>query len=636
MMDLCRQEPSTRISTFYFLFRTALALAVFAVAEAQTAKPPLPSPEEIVAHWRKAVHAGRGLESVFVTTTSDEDGIPGKIEESVTSRGPYRRTVTRQFDDSETVVGEGFVQRRDWNGFVRDIEGQELSRLRSRIFQENVILFGPPQLMAQAEVSLSGDGKLYDLRLTPPGGTPVTWSIDPKTWLAVRTVRMGDEDSDITTTYHAWREIGGQFTPQSADVSESNKPDYRWERTGVKPDAGDATFERPAPWPTDAHLDANAPPIPFNFENGHIMFKVSVNGRPPAWFIFDTGADQQVINQTRMEEFGLKTYAKSSTTGGGNTAEYGYAKGATFTLPGVVLRDQHVAVLDQTGLERALGMPIGGILGYDFISRFVVEIDYAKQLIKLHEPGSWSYAGSGFVVPITFDTGIPFTHGEISVATKKNIPAFFVLDFGAMETMTLTSPFVKANNLISLAGSNSQVNRPAGLEKQFFAQNNVRGRIDELRLGAMTVESIPVNLSVNSTGAYASPNFSGTIGQTLYRRYHVFIDYPRKRMIFEPTPEAAKPFPDRQTYGLSMLASGPDLHTYTVAAVRPGSPAETDGFRKGDVISAMDGRPAAQFTLGELREALMRSGERRQFEVTRAADKVPVRVEVRLVSIDRN
>src|SRR5215469_11648892 len=277
MMDLRGQEHSMRISTFYCLFRTALALAVFAVAKGQAAQPPLPSAEEIVAHWRKAVQAGQDRQSVFVTTASYEDGIPGKIEEFVASWGPYRRTVTRQFDDSETVVGEGVAQRRDWNGFVRDVEGQELSRLRSRIFQENVILFGPPQLMAQAEVSLSGDGKLYDLRLTPPGGTPVTWSIDPKTWLPVRTVRMGDEDSDITTTYHAWHEIGGLFTPQTAGVSETNKPDYRWERIGMKPDAGNATFERPAPRPSDVHLDANAPPIPFNFENGHIMFKVSVN-----------------------------------------------------------------------------------------------------------------------------------------------------------------------------------------------------------------------------------------------------------------------------------------------------------------------------------------------------------------------
>jgi hypothetical protein len=115
------------------------------------------------------------------------------------------------------------------------------------------------------------------------------------------------------------------------------------------------------PEPSDAALAPNAP-IPFTMESNHIMFNVSVNGRPPIGFILDTGADQNVINSTRLAEFGLKNYAKSTSTGGGNAAEYDYAAGATFTLPGVELRNQHVATIGKTGLERALGVKLGGIL----------------------------------------------------------------------------------------------------------------------------------------------------------------------------------------------------------------------------------------------------------------------------------
>src|SRR5439155_2330176 len=177
---------------------------------------------------------------------------------------------------------------------------------------------------------------------------------------------------------------------------------------------------------------------------------------------------------------------RSATTGGGGTAEYDYSDGATFSLPGVEIRRQHVAVLDQSGLERALGVPLGGLLGYDFISRFVVEIDYDRRLVTLHDPKRWTYAGRGIIVPVTFDAGIPFAEGTISVPTKPAIPAYFVMDFGAAETATLTSPFVKANDLASLAGTSARVNRPAGLEKQFFAQNNVRGHLDRLALGGLT------------------------------------------------------------------------------------------------------------------------------------------------------
>src|SRR5262249_40566516 len=129
-------------------------------------------------------------------------------------------------------------------------------------------------------------------------------------------------------------------------------------------------------------------------------------------------------------------------------------------------------------------------------------------------------------------------------------------------------------------------------------------------------------------------NFSGTIGETIYTRYHVFLDYSRKRAIFEPTDETAKPFQERKTYGLSFLASGSDLHTFTVVGVRPGSGAERDGFKRGDKLLSVDGKPNTDFVLSALRDMLTHVGDKHQFEVQRDKDPVKLSVEVTLVSLD--
>ena len=178
------------------------------------------------------------------------------------------------------------------------------------------------------------------------------------------------------------------------------------------------------------------------------------------------------------------------------------------------------------------------------------------------------------------------------------------------------------------------MNRPTGLESQFFAQNNVRGHLQRLTIGGLTVNNVPVNMSVNTTGAYASTNFSGTVGETIYSRYHCYLDYSNYRIILEPGPEANKPFPGRETYGLTLLASGADLHMYTIAAVRPGSPAEVDGFQKGDVILGEDGKNASEFTLRELRESLSHAGQHHALEVQRGGERRTTNVDVRLVSIE--
>jgi hypothetical protein len=672
-------------------FPSITALLVFAgclVLVAPTPAPAdadsaaaVPSAKEIVARWRQAVHApgaGAGAYAVL-TATSNQDGIEGRIEERLLRDDPgptaaakglaqpaedfglYRAVVKRKYDETDTVVtarpgaSEWTGVQRDWNGWLRDIRGREMLRLRAAIVETRAAVFGPGDEWNDARVSLSDDGKTCILRLVPKGATAasgppsrsgeaadnavaVTFVLDAATMRPIRSVRSGSEDGAITTTYAEFeaKEDGALLIPREGRVSETDKPDYTWKRDGVHFAAEPPRKAFAAPWPGggDTQLAADAPPIPFDFDTAHIVFKASVNGRPPIGFILDTGANENCIQSTRLADFGLKTYAMSASTGGGGTADYGFTRDVTLTLPGVTLKDQHAAVVDQSGLERAMGVPLGGLVGYDFISRFVIEIDYAKKLMTLHDPVHWTYSGPGAIVPVVFDKGIPHTDGAITVAGRE-IPAYFVIDFGAAETMTLTSPFIRANNLLALAQTNAQVNGPA-VANQFFSQTTVRGRVDRLTLGAppLVAESIPVNLSKNTSGAYASPNFAGTVGQGIDRRYHVFLDYTRNRVIFEPTAEARQPFPEKQTYGLSLLASGPDLRTYTVSAIRPGSPAEADGLQKDDVVARFDDKPASDFTLAELRAALNRTGEKHRFEVKRGGETVAIPVEVRLVSVD--
>ena len=582
----------------------------------------IPSASSIVQQWRAAVHRRGDTQAgmVHLKFSAVEDGLAGTLEEWVTSRGEFRRSTVRQFDHNDIVLTLNHAQRRDWNDFVRELDGTELQRLRSEAFVEQAMIFGPPAAMNAAQVRETPDLQFWTLQFTPFGALPVTWYIDKQTSLPAKAAFAGPEDLDINTAYDEWRWASGAFYPHHISVSETDQSlsEYRLSQSLVTSSADAAVFAPFKLGASDVVMDADVVTLPFTLEDNHIVLRTQVNGRPGIGFILDTGDEHETINTPRMASFGLTSYGSVHSGGGGGPAEMSFATGATFTFPGVELRDQHVSVLDQSGLERALGIPLGGLLGYDFLSRFVVEIDYERKTLKLHDPNGWRYAGQGAIVPITFDDdGIPYFDAVLSVPTKPNLPAHLVMDFGAAETMTLTSPFVKQNDLIKLAGTNTNIATPAGLEKQFFTQNNLRGHIDELHLGAIVARSIPVNLSANTSGAYASPNFAGTIGQGIFSRYHVFLDYARHRAIFENTARTDAPFLERKVFGLSLVAAGPDLHTFTISAVRSGSAAESAGFRKGDVITGFDDMPATEFSLGDLRGWLVKEGERHLLRVNR-------------------
>jgi hypothetical protein len=243
-----------RARTFISFLLVVIALPNLAASQMSSH----PSAQEVLTKWRAAVHAQKAnrLKLAVLVSNSNQDGINGNVEEWITTSGDYRCTTKREFDDTEVVVTPQAAELRDWNGFVRAVQGKELSRLRTEIFEKRVIVFGPPTQMPGASVSQSDDKKAYLLQTAPPGGVAMTWYVDATTWLPAKSVRPGD-DTEITTTYDDWLPQDEIMTPRRVSVSETDKPDYQWKEASLQFEKHivRGTFDAPTPRPTDAFLD---------------------------------------------------------------------------------------------------------------------------------------------------------------------------------------------------------------------------------------------------------------------------------------------------------------------------------------------------------------------------------------------
>jgi hypothetical protein len=595
--------------------------------------------QQILAQWRASVQA-RGVRQgeVHLLRQGSDDSLPTVTDEWIGADGDYRVRIDRKFDSDEIVLKDGQAKRRDWDGYVRSLNGDELTRLRSEAFAARVLAFGPSGDVAVSDVGTSADGCCDVLTLTPPGGAGFVWTIDRKTHLPVSSYKLEGEGDAATTQYEDWSASPwGTLIPHRIKVIDTDRvpATFTVQSATFLTIKSAADFPDLVPGPSDMRMTSDTAALPFTLEANHIVIPVSVNGHAPMDFIFDTGDESEGLNSARLSSLGVASYGSTAISGGGQQAQSAYARDVTFGFAdGVALMNQHAETFDDTGLERALGVPNGGILGYDFISRFVIEIDYQKKLMILHNPKTWSYRGTGATVPITFDDGISYFEARLSIPTEPDLPAHMVADFGAAGSMTFTAPFVKANNLLALIGTNKTVTRYAGLEKEFFAQANSRGLVPELRLGRIVEHNIPVSLSSNTSGAYGTGQFAGTIGETIYSRYHVFLDYPHNRIIFEPTPEAARPFKEGKTFGLTLIAAGDDLHTFIVTAVGTNSPAAKASFQAKDKITAVDGKPASEFALSDLRTYLAKEGKTKMFTVERDGKLTVIKTTIALVSIE--
>src|SRR6266404_5924295 len=378
----------------------SLALDAAGWAQQQTAGPKV---NAIVSEWVAAVGGSERIarvRSIYRTATSDEDGLEGTREEWITARLNRKEKIDHVHDQSVTVLNGRQAWLRDWNGKRQKLAAYDLGvQENTAIVHSFAALEGSAGTAEYAGETL--DGKSVMLHFHPALGLELTYYLDKATHLPIKT-EWPSFDGPMTTTFSDWREVGGLKVPFAENQSDGINT-TKLQIKQVEFNSKRTSFALPAAGTDDAFFLSSGPvTVPFNFQNKHIMFETQVNAQPPIWFLMDTGSNYSVINELRME-----------------------------------LRNQRAAVLSLAGLEKVFGMPLGGILGYDFISRFVIAIDYEKQTIAFY-PANYRYRGRGVAAPFFMQGQQPYMKTSITVKGE-TIPALFILDVGAADTLTLTT-----------------------------------------------------------------------------------------------------------------------------------------------------------------------------------------------------
>jgi Aspartyl protease/PDZ domain len=579
---------------------------------------------QAVGGWRRE-HPGRVMR---IASSRTAGGTTESTAEWV-SDNRYRRRVDEGTEHTELVYDGVHCWEKDWNGKVLELQGRDARDLTTVAALMSLLFDGPPaDLVPVTRATWAGEdttGTFDRIRFEPADGVPFTLLFDKVTSLPVQAVRR-PYDEEIVLELDDWRADGGIVRPfQLRETSEDEVTSQVVGTITADPQAQQKLFARPAEGQPDYRFASgrSATAIPFNFENEHIMLECRVNDSEPIWFMLDTGANSTIINKPRLGDFGLESFGASSVNGGGGSTDFAFTRVAKLAVGGVELRDQRNGVIDLSGLEKVYGMPMGGILGYDFASRFVICVDYDTKTLDLIEPADYTYRGDGERVPLVFEGHHPHVQSEITVAEGAPIAADFVIDSGAAATANLTSPFVREHGLLDRARKRpaGQARTLAGSEGQFFAQTSVRGKLDGLTLGRLRLEGVPVNLQLGTRGAYSSASFSGTIGEGILSRFTTIYDYSRQVLILEPNAAAATPFPPRTTFGVTFLAEGPDYTVFRVTGVRKDSPASRAGLEKGDIVEALDDTPASRLRLADLRQALSVDGSEHVLEVLRGTEE---------------
>lgn len=586
----------------------AVSAVLLALGTARPAGAADPGP--LLDAWANAL-GGRdkltALQTYRTSTAVKMFGLDGTIQEWVDASGRHRLEldlggmihVEQRYDGKE-------AWGVDQNGKVARMTGQELEGELTSVYDATFSCLVPGRMKGTVEaLGKDKDGKLDMLAITPEGGRRTTWYLDPQTHLPVRSERPEAERVQ-TTELTDWKEFGGVLFPTHQRTSTGD-PKYEVAATLQELQAGvpvdDALFAKPQESVNDVRFSQGneVRDIPLEFNTVHIFLQANLQGKP-LWFVLDSGAGSTVVNAVTARELGLEMAGSIEGRGAGEgSVDVQLIKNVSVEVKGATstatVDGQTVAAIDLTPVETLMGRQVDGILGYDFISRFVMTIDYHGARLHLRDRHGYEYKGSGKVVPLRLQDKLPQVHLTVTVPGVAPLDGEVLVDTGAGAVLGFARPFHQAHGLTD------HLKKSVSFEGGFGVggvSRSVLARIDAIDLGGLSFARPVCGFSQDEKGAGADPNRAGLIGGELLRRCTVIFDYERERMVLEPNADFGSPF-TMDGLGIVWTTGGRGKwHEFTVRALLPGAPADKAGVKVGDRLVSLDGISLQQLTTHKL------------------------------------
>jgi hypothetical protein len=443
----------------------------------------------------------------------------------------------------------------------------------------------------------SADGADFDLvKVTPKGADPFEIWFDSRTHYPARMVQLtGAQPHSFIAS--AWRKVGGVTVPFQQIDRVGDDPKYDTVTKPVSIEFGQpipaSRFEPPPPPAEDAVWPAGVTSVtvPFRLINNHIYVDAAIDGEPPLAFVFDTGATN-ILEAGAARQLGVKV--EGALPGGGfgdQIAAFGLAKVASVAIGGLALHDQVFGTEDAPGWIKVEGTDSAGLLGYEFVKRAVLTVDYAGRHMTFTKPLAFKPPAGVTPIPFTFDQHIPMVEASID-----GVAGEFEIDTGSRGALTVMHPFAVANKLIDkyhatrLATAGYGVGGPSRV---------LLGRAAALTIGTVSLPHPITEFTVDTAGAAAATRTAGNIGGDLLKRFTLTLDYGHQQLWLQPNALAAEPDVfDRSGLWISRADDG----SISIDDVAIGSAAAKAGLATGDHITAVNGQKAAEVQLYALRE----------------------------------
>ena len=382
--------------------------------------------------------------------------------------------------------------------------------------------------------------------------------------------------------------------------------------------------------------EINKVSVPFKLINNLIFVPIKVNG-VELNFLLDTGVSETILfSLEEKKEVLFSNTEKILLKGLGNqiAVEGLKSKNNVLEFSSLKMPNQllYIVLDPDFNLSSHIGIPVNGIVGYQFFRNNLVEINYRKKKIIVFKdiPKNRKKIERKFdAMAITVEKFKPYIKGTVTLEGN-SIPVKLLVDIGNSDAVWLfqdRSKFIKVpeksfDDYLGKGFSGDVIGKRAKIEKMTmydFEFNN-------------PIAAFPDSSSIRNVSMV--PDRMGSVGGEILKRFDLVFDYRNEQLFLKKNGNYSQPFSynksgvEIQHNGLQWVQETVPMEMvktpransevnvysaktefkykfqvkplYEIANVRANSPAAIAGLLKGDIIIKINNNPTYKYSLQDI------------------------------------
>lgn len=341
--------------------------------------------------------------------------------------------------------------------------------------------------------------------------------------------------------------------------------------------------------------------VPFLASNSLILLPVSINGNPPLYFLLDTGVKANILFSKSMGDSMGLTYSRRVGMVGADGSTTVWARVSptnTLDLGEVEGRFQNLLVLEEDflELESVIGIPVFGILGYEFFKYNAVKIDYDQAILTFYQPEGLAWKSPFYRrLPLQLEDGKAYVNVKVDQMAGTIIQAKVLVDTGANHGLLLNQ---ETSDEIKLPELRIETQLGQSLGGVLYGE---LGRVKRLSMRGLLFQQVITSYPEPSTfsSLIQASGRQGSLGAEVLGKTKLILDYPRNGFYVRPGATFYQPF-EFDMSGMVVKKRLTKEKRWYIGNVREGSPAHLAGILPFDEILRIDSVPVLIWEMEQL------------------------------------